>query len=55
MRFISENKTILFDLEETLIHISLEIKGADLIIPIKKKDGVSGTVGIWSYLDRGVL
>lgn len=32
-----ETKTVIFDFEETLVHISKECKGADLQIPIKKK------------------
>lgn len=35
----------MFDLEETLIHISLNSEGADLIIPVKKKDGPTSKVG----------
>ena len=31
-----ESKTVIFDLEETLIHISKDISTADIILPIKK-------------------
>lgn len=40
----SEKKTIVFDLEETLLHISLNTEGADMIVPVKKKDGPTSRV-----------
>ena len=38
-KFIKELKTIIFDLDETLIHVSKSTKGADFKIPVKLKDG----------------
>lgn len=34
---MEEEKTIIFDLQETLVHLSSHTEGADLIIPIRKK------------------
>lgn len=34
---MEEEKTIIFDLQETLVHLSSNTEGADLIIPIRKK------------------
>ena len=34
---MKEEKTVIFDLQETLVHLSSNTEGADLIIPIRKK------------------
>jgi FMN phosphatase YigB (HAD superfamily) len=44
MTLTTEKKTIVFDLEETLLHISLNIEGADMIVPVKKKNGPASKV-----------
>lgn len=40
-----ETKTIIFDLEETLLHISMKTEGADLVVPVRRKNGASANVG----------
>lgn len=41
-----ETRTIVFDLEETLIHISMKTEDSDMVIPIKKKDGPATKVDL---------
>jgi FMN phosphatase YigB (HAD superfamily) len=43
---INKNRTIVFDLDETLIHVSKDAEKSNLKIPVKFKDGSIIQLGV---------